>query len=195
MIMMPPAIAAALKYVVSTLMVLLMTTTAVNADMRYKVYLHSNTEHRTVIGELVLSALGKNQSYQFTLEDTAFTDHFLSMRPFKCLSEQGNMLCYLPYPYNNRRSISRDDLTDLEYDLLFIARTKKEYGIDPWNGRYFQLRWQGEVIIGELAEVDLNILASPPEEGDIYPIVDADLTLVEPGVGWLPYLSIEPFSH
>lgn len=171
---------------------LLATAGVAQAQARYGLYLVSG-DSRVTIGELSITALGHNDGYQFTLDEAAFSDHFLSMRPFKCLSMQEPMLCYTPYPYRNRRNISRNDLTDLEYDLLFIARTPAEFGINPWNGRYFQMRWQGDVIVGDMNEVDLNILASPPEDGGLRPLVDEDLTPSEPSeTKWTPQLRIEP---
>ena len=171
---------------------LLATAGAAQAQSRYAVYLVGG-DIRVSIGELSIAALGHNDGYQLSLDDAAFSDHFLSMRPFQCLSKQEPMLCYTPYPYRNQRNISRNDLTDLEYDLLFIARTPAEFGINPWNGRYFQMRWQGDVIVGELNEVDLNILASPPEDGSLRPLVDEDLTPSEPSESkWTPQLRIEP---
>lgn len=174
---------------------LLATAGVAQAQSRYGVYLVSG-DSRVTIGELSIAALGHNDGYQLTLDDAAFSDHFLSMRPFKCLSTQEPMLCYTPYPYRNRRNISRNDLTDLEYDLLFMARTPKEFGINPWNGRYFQMRWQGDVIVGDMNEVDLNILASPPEDGGLRPLVDEDLTPSEPSESkWTPQLRIEPMPE
>lgn len=162
------------------------------ADTRYTVYLSDQSEHRVAIARLTVQAQNQDQGYQLELIDSAFDDYFLSMRPFKCALKQDNMLCYVAYPYQNRRHISRQDLTDLEYDLLFNARTDKEYGINPWNGRYFRLHWEGERILGELHEVDLNLLASPPEDGNLRPITAAELTPAAPGAKWLPRLIIEP---
>ena len=166
---------------------------SVRADTRYGVFLENDDGSRMRIGELVLHGLARDESYTFALDDTLFSDHFLSMRPFKCLTHMGRMMCYSPYPYENRHRISRDDLVDLEYDLMFIARTPKEYGIDPWNGRYFKLRWQGEHIRGDMHEADLNILAAPPEDGSLRPLVYEDLTPSELGGSkWAPRLLIEP---
>jgi hypothetical protein len=176
----------------SGLLTVLCLTSVAQADSRYTVFLDSDDNQSIVIGELTVSAPGEDNGYQFTLSEQSFSDHFLAMRPFKCLTHQQNMLCYLPYSYTSRRNISRSDLTDLEYDLLFIARNITDYGIDPWNGRYYQLRWQGEAIQGDSNEVDLNVLAAPPEEGNFRPIGDEDLTPAEVGVGWQPSIRIEP---
>ncbi len=158
----------------------------------YRVFLDNGEAGRLEIGALELEAVEKEGSYEFALNAEVFGDYFLSMRPFKCITHVGKMFCYLNYPYENRRRISATDLTDLEYDLLFIARTPKEYGIDPWNGRYFRLRWEGEAIVGEIYETDLNILAAPPEDGSLRPLAEADMVPIAPSNSqWTPRLRIE----
>jgi hypothetical protein len=129
-------------------------------------------------------------SYSVQLDDSLFGDHFLSMRPFKCMSGPQDMWCHLPYPYAKRNRLSDDDLVDLEYDLLFIHRKSADYGIDAWNGLYYELRAEGDGFVGELREVDLNVLAAPPEEGDFRPIGPVDLNEASPGRHWLPKLEI-----
>ena len=130
--------------------------------------------------------------YKMTMASDLFSDHFLSMRPFKCFEGPTYMLCYLPYPYPKTQQIKSGMLTDLEYDLLFIHRQSGEYGINPWNGVYYQLRLNeaaGE-INGELREVNLDILAAPPAAGVSYPIRPVDLVDVEPDGHAYPTLLI-----
>lgn len=143
------------------------------------------------IGLLELS----EDSHEFEPDENLFTNHFLSMRPFRCFNQDKVMWCYLPYPYEKPAEVSADDMRSLEYDLLFIHRSANDYGIDAWNGLYFKVvdakggatggadgdnggNVAGE-IVGELREVDLNILASPPENGIVWPITDEDLHVDE----------------
>ena len=100
------------------------------------------------------------------MDGEGFEDHFLSMRPFRCLEGPKEWFCHLPYPYELHATVSADDLTDLEYALLFIRKTPREFGIDAWNGVYYRLDppVAGE-IRGALLEGDLNVLAEPPEAG------------------------------
>jgi len=115
------------------------------------------------------------------LDAPEFGDEFLSMRPFHCLSDQAEMWCHLIYPYDLRNEITADDLTDLEYHLLFIFRSPDSYGIDAWNGLYFDLSLGGDgAITGTVSEVDLNILAVPPTDPTKRPISTGDLNEVEP---------------
>ena len=113
------------------------------------------------------------------------------MRPFKCLEGSTKYWCRVPYPYENRRLVTADDLTDLEYDLLFIWKGATEYGINMWNGVYYQLRTDGSVIIGALNEMDMDKLSAPPDDGNLRPIREVDLEPGEPESHWLPKLLIK----
>lgn len=145
------------------------------------------------IATLSVTSLDEDNGYTLTFNEELFGDYFLSMRPFRCITHIGRMLCHLPYPYENRRRLGRDGLTDLEYDLLFIARSQTEYGINPWNGRYFHLRWEGDAIRGEMHETDLDVLAAPPEHDNLRPLADVDMVRMERSDGqWVPGLSILP---
>lgn len=173
--------------------VLLLSLSPTAQSEIYQVYFDNGAAGRLAIGELHLDALGEDNGYRFELDDALFSDHFLSMRPFKCVAHLERMFCYLGYPYAIRRNISRQDLTDLEYDLLFIARRPTEYGIDPWNGRYFRLRWEGDSIVGTIHETDLDILASPPEDGGLRPLAAAEIVPMEASdAQWTPRIVIEP---
>jgi len=102
---------------------------------------------------------------QVSVDAPEFTDQFLSMRPFRCLEGVPEWFCYLPYPYKLHNTITDDDLSDLEYQLLFIKKSPKEFGIDAWNGLYYQLTLSEQgVIMGELLEGDLNVLQTPPDD-------------------------------
>jgi hypothetical protein len=172
-------------------LVLFISSSLALSETHYTVYLKAG-QQRLAIARLTIASMGIKNSYQLELVDKNYSDEFLSMRPFKCLDFRDNMLCYVAYPYQNNHNISLLNLTDLEYDLLFNARTKKEYGIDPWNGRYFRLSWQGDNIVGVLHEVDLNILAAPPPEGNLRPILVEDLSPIATTTNGAVSLLIEP---
>lgn len=130
-------------------------------------------------------------TYSITWEDNKFGDHFLSMRPFKCLEGPEKYWCRVPYPYEIKRTVSADDLTDLEYDLLFLWKGATEYGINMWNGVYYRLSIVGEAIVGEIHEMDMDTLSAPPEEGNTRPVTNEDLEPGDPESHWLPRLTIE----
>ena len=67
--------------------------------------------------------------------------------------------------------ITKDDQSDLEYQLLFIRKTPSEFGIDAWNGLYYKLVIEDDgSITGKLLEGDLNSLQSPPAEKYAKPV-------------------------
>lgn len=130
-------------------------------------------------------------TYSIEMDDSKFGNHFLSMRPFKCFQGPKQMLCHLVYPYEKTTKFSVNDLQDLEYDLLFIHRKKSDYAIDPWNGLYYKISLNDDMkLTGVLKEVDLDILAAPPDEGVTRPITDSELTDADPTTHSYPVLSI-----
>ena len=93
------------------------------------------------------------------------------MRPFKCIEGSTEWFCYLEYPYDLRSLITEDDLSDLEYQLLFLRKSPSEFGIDAWNRLYYQLQVESDgSITGKLLEGDLNSLQSPPEQKYAKPV-------------------------
>ncbi|CAA6816185.1 MAG: Unknown protein [uncultured Thiotrichaceae bacterium] len=131
-------------------------------------------------------------TYSIDFDDSKFGNHFLSMRPFKCFEGSKQMLCHLPYPYEKAKTISADDLQDLEYDLLFIHRKSTDYGIDPWNGVYYKLSLDKDATLtGVLKEVDLDILAAPPDEGVLRPITADQLNDADASSHSYPELIIQ----
>lgn len=129
--------------------------------------------------------------YSLAMEAAPFTDHFLSMRPFKCIEGPAVHWCHLPYPYANARDLSAGT-TDLEYDLLFVWKPAGEYGIDLWRGVYYRIEPEGTGYRGALWETDLDRLGIPPGPGEMRPIKAKDLSEADPESFWLPYLRISP---
>ena len=108
------------------------------------------------------------------VEGENFSDHFLNMYPFKCLADAPEWFCYLPYPYELDNTVGPDDLTDLEYQLLFVRKAASEFGIDTWNGVYYKLSPLAEGgFEGALFDGDLTVLQAPPDDPDTRPL---DLT-------------------
>jgi hypothetical protein len=119
-------------------------------------------------------------------------DEFLSMRPFRCLPDAKEMWCHLAYPYAWKGRITADDLTDLEYAMLFLFKPPSGYGIDAWNGLYFKLALAADGrLSGALHETDLNALAVPPDAANLRPIIPAALTPVAPDAHRFAKIEIE----
>lgn len=152
------------------------------------VYLQDAGGGRIEIASVRFSPTG---GYNVTMAEEPFTDHFLSMRPFKCLEGPAKHWCHVPYPYELHREVSAEDLTDLEYDFLFLWKDATEYGIDMWNGVYYLLEPEGEHLVGRLHEMDMDILSAPPEDGNLRPVREVDLEEGDPDSHWLPVLVIE----
>ena len=139
----------------------------------------------------VIFGEGAEGGYTITYDDSLFTDHFLSMRPFKCLEGAEKLWCRVPYPYEIKRNVSASDLTDLEYELMFVWKNQGEYGIDLWNGVYYVLAPDGDGLVGTMHEIDMNVLASPPEDGSLRPVSKDDLEEADQDSHWLPMLTID----
>lgn len=121
------------------------------------------------------------RTFDLKLLDGPFQDEFLSMRPFRCLPDTKEMWCHLAYPYDVKNVISVEDLQDLEYAVLFLFKPPKGYGIDAWNGLYFKLDLdQNGNLSGNVHETDMNVLAVPPDDGELRPITHGALSEVDP---------------
>lgn len=128
------------------------------------------------IGRVTFRAQERGIGIDVKLDEGKFTDKFLSMRPFLCIERKKQAMCHLAYPYKTRKTITPDDMTDLEYELLFLHKKSSEYGINPLNGIYYDLtKGKDERIQGVLMEIDMNIIAVPPEKEYARPISSADL--------------------
>lgn len=134
---------------------------------------------RLDIGHVTFTGDQDGAAISVVLDAPQFAEEFLSMRPFRCIAGPKESWCHLPYPYQTKARITADDLTDLEYALLFLFKPPAGYGIDAWNGLYFQLAFAPDGSIGgALHEVDLNVLAVPPMAGELRPIPRSALTPV-----------------
>ena len=131
------------------------------------------------IGTIELVAAATGTDFKLEMDDTKFSDQFLSMRPFKCI-DGDTMVCRLEYPYTKGNTYRPEAPYDLEYEFLFIVRSPTEYGIDPYNGRYFRISREGDELVGKVYAVDLNLLAVPPEDGVLYPLTEDLLDELEP---------------
>ncbi len=142
----------------------------------FSITLKSNTDEQVNIGDLQTTALGDGlNSYKINWRAEIFEEHFLSMRPFKCVPGGAKLWCHTPYPYEINRQFSEEDLTDLEYDLIFVWKPEGEYGVNLWNGVYYDLTPTEFGWAGTMQEYDLNILGIPPDAGELRPIKQKDL--------------------
>lgn len=144
---------------------------------------------RTVIGSITFTQKEDGSEYQLTLEREQFRDYFLSMKEMKCL-EGPELWCHLAYPYQQPHKVTVDNLRWLEHDLLFMFKTPKEFGANFWNGIYYNMQVENGIITGEAQAVDLNVLASPPDDLSVPPVGEAELDEVDRDKRWLPMIEI-----
>lgn len=102
-------------------------------------------------------------------DTSRFTDHFLSMREFKCLPGQGEIMCLVSYPYPQPGHIAANDLGWLEHSLLFMFKKQSELGAQLWNGVILKLSATSTGLAGAPQAVDLNRIAAPPARTDVLP--------------------------
>lgn len=140
--------------------------------------------------EIATLEIDPEGSYSLEMAEAPFENHFLSMRPFRCLEGPQKNWCYVPYPYEIKRNIS-DDLVDLEYDFLFVWKDAKDYGINMWNGVYYKIEEVEGQLTGALHEMDMDKLSAPPPAGELRPVQAKDLHESDPESHWLPRLVIE----
>ena len=102
-------------------------------------------------------------AFTVTLEPGRFTDHFLSMKEFKCLDGPGEVVCHVPYPHAQPGTITPDDLAWLEHNLLFLYQLPTDFGAKLWNGLYFQLEPTERGLRGRPQAIDLNYISAPSD--------------------------------
>ncbi len=148
---------------------------AVALEGERTVYAELADGERLAIGTVDLKPDGAAIAYSFDLDESILTEHFLSMRPFKCLNLDGQTVCHLPYPYELTGTVSPPDWRDLEYRLLFLFKDAGDYGINFENGYYFRIEEDGDRLIGTRHETNMDQLASPPADGVRYPLGETEL--------------------
>jgi hypothetical protein len=151
------------------------------ASGSHSIVLVTASGEKLEIGAVTFTPDGDGAKFDVTLASPDFQEHFLSMRPFQCLTGEKEAWCHLAYPYDMKKRISAGDLVDLEYALLFLFKPPQGYGIDAWNGLYFKLQpGENGGFTGAVHEVNLNPLAVPPEDRSQRVIAHSDLSAVSP---------------
>jgi len=183
-----------IKCIIYSLVITFQLFSNVFADVQkiargHKVFLQDQQGKELLIGTLSLSEEGKVIHYKLVLDREKFQDYFLSMKEMKCL-EGPELWCHLAYPYKHLSTIRRDDLRWLSHDLLFMYKKPNEFGANFWNGIYYDLRYEGGTIKGEARAVDLNLLASPPDDFSTPPFTEGDMGDIDQDKRWLPSIEI-----
>ncbi len=142
------------------------------------------------VGSVHFHAEADAFSYKLHMDHDKFRDYFLSMKEMKCL-EGPELMCHLSYPYKQPHTVTADDLSWLSHDLLFMFKKPEEFGANFWNGVYYNMRVEDGVIKGVAEAVDLNLLASPPDDLNTPPMNEGERDEIDRAKRWLPDLVIK----
>jgi hypothetical protein len=153
--------------------------------------LHARDGRATPIGVVNFRPGPGGSSFELQLDHTRLKDFFLSMKEFKCLDGGAEVLCHLPYPYANPRTVRSDDLAWLEHALLFFFKTPQDFGARLWNGIYFRLQVSERGLVGTPQAVDLDLIGVPPADLEVPPFGPGERHDIDPGRRWFERLTIE----
>lgn len=158
-------------------------------DGKKHIFLLDNKGAEILIGSVTFKKSDSGSTYALHMEHEKFRDYFLSMKEMKCL-EGPELMCHLPYPYKQPHSVTADDLSWLSHDLLFMFKSPKEFGANFWNGVYYNMHVDAGIIKGSAEAVDLNLLASPPDDLGVPPMNEGERDEIDSSKRWLPNLII-----
>jgi predicted secreted protein len=151
-----------------------------------------NGASRNEIGTVTFTPRADGRvSFIWKADTSRFTDHFLSMREFKCLPGSGENMCLVPYPYPQPSTIAVNDLAWLEHSLLFMFKKQSELGAQLWNGVIWKLAVSGNGLAGTPQAVDLNRIASPPARTDAPPFGPAQRDDIPLTSRWYNKITVE----
>ena len=156
------------------------------------VRLHGRDGQAVEIGKLSFVPRPDGRTaFSLSMDHGRLKDYFLSMREFKCVDGQGEVMCHVPYPYPQPGTVTAADLAWLEHSLLFMYKLPSDFGAKLWNGVYFQLRAGAQGLEGRPQAVDLNLIGAPPQRPELPPYRPALRDDIAPGARWFERLSIE----
>lgn len=154
---------------------------------------HTRDAQHIVLGSVRFepAAGGGPVGFVVTMDAARFTDHFLSMKEFKCLDGRTELVCHVPYPYPQPRAVTPTNLAWLEHSLLFLYKQPADFGAKLWNGLYFRLEPTATGLRGLPQAIDLNFISAPPDKPGIPPYRAALRDDIAPGVRWIDSITIE----
>jgi hypothetical protein len=136
-------------------------------------------------------ASGGGYGFSLHIDSGVFSDHFLSMKEFKCLGGTPELMCLVPYPYKSSATIGEADFAWLEHSLLFMFKRPSDFGAKLWNGVYFQLARTPRGLAGTPQAVDLNYISAPPSNLSVPPFKRALREDYPANSRWVRSISIE----
>lgn len=153
--------------------------------------LHTREGQAIPLGTVSFKPAQGRVAFELHLDHARFKDYFLSMKEFKCLDGDRELLCHVPYPYPQPGTVAARDLAWLEHALLFLYKLPGEFGARLWNGLIFKLQRGERGLEGTPQAVDLNLISAPPERPGQPPYRAALRDEVPAGSRWVLRLTIE----
>ena len=158
---------------------------------KYLIAVTADGQRKTIGAVQFIPAKAGQATFKVVLQTEVFTDHFLSMREFKCLAGAKEVSCYVPYPYPHPATVGPGRLVWLEHSLLFLYKSPAEFGARLTNGVYYEFREQGAALVGRPMAVDLNEISAPPADASVPPYGPAQRQEMDASTRWLRELVIE----
>lgn len=152
--------------------------------------LHARDGQAVPIGTVIFQPAASGSGFALQLDYSRLKDYFLSMKEFKCVDGPAEVLCHVPYPYANPRTVGAADFGWLEHALLFFFKTPQDFGAKLWNGVYFRLENTPQGIVGTPQAVDLNVIGVPPDDLSRPPYGPAERGEIDPNARWFTRLII-----
>jgi hypothetical protein len=145
-----------------------------------------------VLGQVVFEPQADGSArFSIRFEHGVFTDHFLSMKEFKCIGGAVELACHVPYPYPQPATVRAGDWRWLEHSLLFLYKQPREFGAKLWNGLYYRFEVEGGRLVGRPQAIDLNRISAPPDRPGEPPYRPALRDDIPAGARWLDRLVID----
>lgn len=155
------------------------------------IILHGEDGKSIVIGTVTFTPDGDKATFKIDFDDKKFAQYFLSMREFKCV-EAPEIFCHVPYPYPNPRTVTAQDASWLEHALLFFYKRPSDYGAKMAHGLVYTLTMTSDGFVGKPQSIDLDEIATPPEDLAAAFFTGEHRYYVQPGSRWFESLTIEP---
>lgn len=155
------------------------------------IYLHTKLGEKVLVGTVEFKPAGDQIAFVVHWDHAHMKDYFLSMREFKCLDGVKEVQCQVPYPYKSPKSITQNNFSWLENNLLFLYKSPKDFGANLWNGIYYELKLTDAGLIGLPQAIDLVAIGSPPDKLDVPPYPANERSPMPPGSRWFSQISIE----
>jgi len=153
------------------------------------IVLQTRDGQNITIGAVVFTPRDGKIHFDIQLDRAKFTEYFLSMVEFKCV-EGPELNCHVPYPYANPRIVSAEDLSWLEHGLLFFTKSRADYGAQLAKGVIYTMKLSDGGIVGAPQSIDLNMIATPPDDRTKAAFTSADRYDFQPGERWVQSLTI-----